>query len=114
MVTGREVRLPADIIYADPSPGSSTETRNVPTMQQARYAGRMPKRLVHVHQIAMEQLKQRAKCSKVHYDQKASVIDYNVGDPVWCLIEGRNVGLCPKLENIYEGPMLIQQKKINS
>ncbi|KAH3703947.1 hypothetical protein DPMN_158656 [Dreissena polymorpha] len=35
MVTGREVRLQADIIYADPSSGGSTEMRNITTMQQA-------------------------------------------------------------------------------
>ena len=87
--------------------------RNITTMQQAGYAGQQRERLIRIHQIAMEHLKQRAKRSKVHFEQKASLIDFKVCDPVWCLNEGRTVGLCPKLENIYEGPMLIQ-KQFNS
>ena len=51
-----------------------------------------------------------AKRSKELYDTKVAFQRYDVGDVVWCLMEVRKVGVSPKLEFVYEGPLLVKEK----
>ena len=39
-----------------------------------------------------------------------AVNKYDKKDIVWMLNETRHLGICPKLEMVYEGPYLIKQK----
>ncbi len=104
MSLGREIRLPADLVYKhdDPSQQEPTFGEHVTVIRE---------RMQHAHEIARRHLGSSAKRSKARYDIRTSYHDYKVGDTVWMLHEMRRVGTAPKLEKRYNGPFIIIQRR---
>jgi transposase InsO family protein/DNA-binding MarR family transcriptional regulator len=100
---GREVRLPASIVY-----GGQTTSEELPSF--AAHANLLRARMLKAHDVARKHLHNSAKRSKEIYDHRLSFHLYEVGDVVWCVHESRKVGVTPKLEKRYEGPYLITSK----
>ena len=103
MTIGREVRLPAELIF-----GSTEAYDGEEITSYGEYVDSLRSRIQHAHEVAREHLNVAAKRSMAIYDTKISVNRYKVGDLVWCLDESRKVGITPK--RIYEGPFLVTKR----
>ena len=102
MMIGREVRLPADVLFQLPQ---------LPSEQSpCTYVQQLRDRMRAAHEIARKYLAVNTKRSKEIYDAKLSFMKYDVGDIVWCLHENRRVGISPKLEKAYNGPYVVTCK----
>ena len=105
LTLGREVRLPAELIF-----GSVEAYQGDEIISYGDYVDTLRSRIQHAHEVAREHLGAAAKRSKEIYDTKVAVNRYNIGDLVWCLDESRKVGVTPKLEHVYDGPFLVVKK----
>ena len=105
MTLGREVRLPAELVF-----GCATDKARQNVTNYGDYVDGIREKLNLAHSIARKHLKSSCKRSKAIYDTKMLFNNYNIGDVVWCLAETRKVGESPKLQPAYEGPCLIIQK----
>ena len=105
LTIGREVRLPAELVF-----GSAVAHRDEEITSYDEYVDMLRSRLQDAHDIARRHLDSAAKRSKDIYDTKLAINTYNIGDLVWYLAETRKVGAMPKLERLYEGPYLIKEK----
>ena len=105
LTMGREVRLPAELVF-----GSTGSYRDEEVTSYGKYVDVLRSRMQHAHEIARKHLSSAAKRSKEIYDTKIAVNKYAEGDMVWCLAEARKVGTMQKLEPAYEGPFLIKRK----
>jgi len=103
LALGREVRMPASLIYShvDASPKQENP---------GEYVLRLQERMLKAHEVARKHIGKVARRSKEVYDAKLSFHHYQVGDVVWCLHETRKVGVNPKLERAYDGPYLVTAK----
>ena len=103
MSLGREIRLPADVIYCPNSlPGSISYCDHVQNIKD---------KMLLAHEIARRHLRENAKRSKEIYDTKAVLVSYKPGDLVWCRHEIRKPGIAPKLEKRYNGPFVVTAKR---
>ena len=105
LTIGREVRLPAELVFG------STNTYNgeeITTYED--YVDILRTKMQHAHEIARKYMATASKRSKELYDVKVAFHRYQEGDVVWCLMEVRKVGVTPKLEYVYEGPFLVKKK----
>ena len=102
LAIGREIRLPADLVYrtsesADPATGCD-------------YVQQLKDHMHLAHEVARKYLKNGARRSKEIYDTKVVLHNYQSGDLVWCLHEVRKVGITPKLEKRYSGPYVVKER----
>ena len=104
LTIGREVRLPAELVFG------STNTTDEEITSYGDYVDSLRARIQYAHEIARKHMFTAAKRSKDLYDTKVAFHGYNVGDVVWCLMEARKVGISPKLERVFEGPFLVRKK----
>jgi hypothetical protein len=101
---GREIRMPADVVYG------FTRDRNASLINPSKHVINIKEKMYEAHEVARKYLKACAQRSKERYDTKAVLIEYKVGDPVWLLREGRQVGVSPKLQRKFDGPYRIKAK----
>ena len=104
LMLGREVRLPAEVIFGNPHPN------NGEVASYGNYVSFLREKMQHAHEIAREHLNAAAERQKAIYDSKISVNSYKPGDYVWYLNENRKVGISPKLQVKYFGPCLVIMK----
>lgn len=105
LTIGREIRLPADLLFGH------VEAKQVTTPNYCVYIQDLKDRMLKAHEIARNHLATNAKRSKEIYDAKLAFHRYEVGDVVWCLLETRKVGITPKLQRAYDGLFLITEKR---
>ena len=105
MTMGREVRLPAELVF-----GSSSTPQGDDITSYGDYVDLLRSRMQHAHEVARKYLGMSAKRSKDIYDTKVAVNRFEKGDYVWCLNEARKVGVAPKLQHTYHGPFLVLEK----
>lgn len=103
MSIGREIRLPLDLVYGQPSQHQDSNPYDVVDV--------LRNRMLHAHEVARRYLKVYAERSKNNYDLKGNFNVYKSGDLVWYLHETKKVGVAPKLEKRYEGPYIVKEKK---
>lgn len=104
LMLGREVRLPAELMYG------SQCNENWETQSYGQYVEHLRNKMQHAHEVARKHLASSAKRQAEIYDSKLSVYKYNVGDLVWVTLEACRPGTSPKLQASYRGPCLITQK----
>ena len=102
---GREIRLPADLIYGY---SASNDAQEVPSY--CDHVKVLREKMLEAHDVARRYTNSNAKRSKEVYDTNVVSHNYTKGDLVWCLQEKRKVGVTPKFEKRYEGPYLVTQK----
>ena len=95
MCLGREIRVPADLIY-----NYANEESN-PVTSCDEYVQYLRDCMLRAHLIARRLLRTRAERSKEIYDTNVVHHSYKRGDFVWYLHENRKIGVCPKLERLY-------------
>jgi len=97
LMLGREVNLPADLLYPPP-PGQNEK------LETYQYIGKFQDKLTKVHEIAREKMLKASEKQKLYYDHRSRKPSYAVGDPVWLRIYKKTVGKTPKLQFKWEGP----------
>ncbi|XP_045210881.2 uncharacterized protein LOC123562304 [Mercenaria mercenaria] len=102
MCFGREVRLPADLVYG------VREDDSIPSYRS--HVEAIQEHMFRAHEVARAYLKVSAKRSKDLYDTKLAFVTYKPGDLVWMLHETRKIGVTPKLEKKYDGPFVVTEK----
>ncbi|CAG2240186.1 unnamed protein product [Mytilus edulis] len=104
MLFGREVNLPVDLILGRP------ETEKSPLYLKTVYAYELSKKLEVIHKFARNKLKLSSDRMKRNYDVGTKMQTFDAGDPVWLHNPRRVKGLCPKLQNNWEGPYIVVNK----
>ncbi|CAC5413343.1 unnamed protein product [Mytilus coruscus] len=104
MLFGREVNLPVDLILDRP------ETEKSPLYLKTVYAYELSQKLEVIHQFARNKLKLSSDRMKRNYDVGTRMQKFDAGDPVWLHNPRRVKGLCPKLQNNWEGPFIVVNK----
>lgn len=104
MTIGREVKIPADLVY-EYNDGDGSDRTEGPQIVEA-----LKQKMRLAHQIARKNIKQKAARSKEIYDINIVKYNYAPGNLVWCLHELRKVGICPKLEKKFNGPFVVIKK----
>ena len=105
LTMGREVRLPAELVF-----GSTRSSQEGEITSYGDYVDELRSRMQHAHEVARKHLSSAAKRSKELYDTRIALNRYDKGDLVWCLDESRKIGVMPKLEPAYGGPFLVKKK----
>lgn len=93
---GRELRLPADLLYGCPP--------NTTNDDEGQYLDRLIENLSSVHRTARENLKLATDRMKANYDLRANVKSFSPGDLVWFYNPVRRKGFSPKLQVDWQGP----------
>ena len=104
LMLGREVRMPAQLMFASP--------RDDETTSYCDYVQKLKDRLEKAHEIAREHLGKNARRQKEQYDAKCLLNSYSAGDLVWYASGAVDLQITPKLRRSYMGPVVVL-KKIN-
>ncbi len=104
LMLGREVRLPAELVYG----GVSSHQQQLTSYGD--YVDFLRNSMQKSHEVARKHMAAGAKRQETLYDAKLSVHHFNPGDVVWVENEVIAPGLCPKLQPAYKGPCLILKK----
>ena len=104
LTMGREVRLPAELVFG------STCSNQEEITSYGEYVDILRSRMQHAHEVARKYLTLSAQRCKNYYDVRMAVNKYKKGDLVWYLLETRKVGEAPKLKPAYYGPFLVRHK----
>jgi len=102
---GRELKLPIDLIYG--SPPTEEENSSI-----ENYVSKLKTKLNKIHNEVRNRINMRTLRSKMLYDRKARLINYEPGQKVWLYNPRKVIGRAPKLQSNWEGPYEIV-KKIN-
>ena len=98
MMLGHKVMLPVDLMIAAKDPEH---------LYPAEYVKKLREIMNQVHTLAREKLVSYQKRQQWDYDLKLKVNIYEIGDLVYVLDTARKVGLSPKLQKVWKGPMLV-------
>ena len=102
LMLGREVRLPAQLMFNNPT--------NHEIDSYCDYVVKLRDSMEHAHEVAREHLNRNAKRQKEHYDAKSLLHVYKAGDLAWYASEAGEYHITPKLRKSFVGPVLIVQK----
>ena len=105
LMLGREVRLPAEIIF-----GSGTTQIGTEVASYGDYVDHLKSKMQQAHDIAREHLHNAALKQKRNHDFKINYNTYHPGDLIWMRSDRTQLGIAPKLRRPYEGPYLVLQK----
>ncbi|VDI75512.1 Hypothetical predicted protein [Mytilus galloprovincialis] len=104
LLFGREVNLPVDLVLGRP------ETEKSLLYLKTIYAYELSQKLEVIHKFARNKLKLSSDRMKRNYDVGTKMQTFDAGDPVWLHNPRRVKGLCPKLQNNWEGPYIVVNK----
>jgi ribosomal protein L21E len=100
MMLGREVRAPIEIEIS----------KITPQQNEGQYAMQLREKLYIAHQVARQHLLSSTIRQKNRYDAKSTIKSFKPGDLVLMLNEKREIGICPKLQPVYIGPIVVINK----
>ncbi|GFY21123.1 retrovirus-related Pol polyprotein from transposon 412 [Trichonephila clavipes] len=95
MLFGRDLRLPADLLYNPPPDAPLAPEENIEKLQ----AG-----MEGMHHLARERINMASEKMKTRYDGRATGHDFREGDKVWLRNPKHRKGLSPKLQTNSDGP----------
>lgn len=104
MTSGREIRLPIDLILGHPEREDSEQAYG------SQYASQLSEKINEVHEFARSRLQIASNAMKRNYDIQPNLFEFNVGNPVWFFDPTREVGLNPKLQRPRKGPFKVISK----
>uniref|UniRef100_A0A2C9LGT8 Integrase p58-like C-terminal domain-containing protein n=1 Tax=Biomphalaria glabrata TaxID=6526 RepID=A0A2C9LGT8_BIOGL len=103
LLFGRELRLPANLLFGLPGEKQTTASE---------YVTELRGRLERVHTLARSRIKDSSDLMKTRYDRRANSTGFVEHDLVWLYNTKRRKGRSPKLQKNWEGPYRIV-KRIN-
>ncbi|GFY24490.1 retrovirus-related Pol polyprotein from transposon 412 [Trichonephila clavipes] len=95
MLFGRDLRLPADLLFSRPP-----DAPLVPV----EYIEKLQAWMEEMHHLARERIGMASEKMKTRYDARATGHDLHESDRVWLWNPKRRKGLSPKLQTNWEGP----------
>ena len=104
LMIGREVRLPAEVMFGNIS-SSSEEIQSY-----GEYVDGLRERMRHAHEVARIHLAAAAKRQRDAYDANVNLCRYAPGDLVWYRTEISQLKVAPKLRRPFEGPHVVIKK----
>ncbi len=108
LMLGREVRLPAEIVF-----GSGTSSRET-VSTYGEYVTKLKNKMQTAHRICRENMDCKAKRQKEAYNTKQSFTKYEKGDIVWYLQNTRKDDKMPKTKKCHiRDPFLLTAKMNN-
>ena len=107
LMLGREVRLPAEIMFGK----HNTDDEEV--VSYGQYVEKLRERMETAHDVARKHLEANSKRHKQIYDSKGTYHQYQPGDMVWYHSEIKQIQVTPKLRRPFVGPYLIVWQFIN-
>lgn len=100
ILTGRELRLPLDLLR-----GPSPCTQNEDT-----FVGETKRRLEEIHKFVRRKMRLCSERMKSWYDTHSRPLSFVPGEQVWLYAPKRTKGRCPKLQKHWEGPYRVQDR----
>ncbi|XP_035233306.1 uncharacterized protein LOC118205124 [Stegodyphus dumicola] len=97
MLSGRDLRLPSDLLFGPPDVHSSPE----------EYVQDLQARLETVQRFARERINISTDRMKKRYDARATEHQFQENDKVWLWNPSRCKGVSPKLQSHWEGPYTV-------
>ncbi|GFX72750.1 retrovirus-related Pol polyprotein from transposon 412 [Trichonephila clavipes] len=94
MLFGRDLHLPADLLFIRPP--------DAPLVPE-EYIEKLQARMEEMHHLARERIGLASEKMKTRYDSEATGHDFHEGDKVWLWNPKRRKGLSPKLQTNWEG-----------
>ncbi|GFS47182.1 retrovirus-related Pol polyprotein from transposon 412 [Trichonephila clavipes] len=98
MLFGRDLRLPADLLFSRPPDAP---------LAPEEYIEKLQARMEEMHHLARERIGMASEKMKARYDAKATGHGFHEGDKVWLWNPKRRKGLSPKLQTNWEGPYTV-------
>ncbi|GFW57516.1 retrovirus-related Pol polyprotein from transposon 412 [Trichonephila clavipes] len=89
MLFGRDLRLPADLLFSRPPDAP---------LAPEEYIEKLQARMKEMHHLARERIGMASEKMKTRYDARATSHDFHEGDKVWLWNPKRRKGLSPKLQ----------------
>ncbi|KAF8789951.1 hypothetical protein HNY73_005045 [Argiope bruennichi] len=89
MLFGRDLRLPADLLFSRPP--------DAPLVPE-EYVENLRTRMEEVHHLARDRIGMASEKMKTRYDARAKGHNFHEGDQVWLRNPKRRKGLSPKLQ----------------
>ncbi|GFW72825.1 retrovirus-related Pol polyprotein from transposon 412 [Trichonephila clavipes] len=101
MLFGRDLRLPADLLFSRPP--------DAPLVPE-EYIKKLQARMEEMHHLPRERIGMASEKIKTRYDARATRQDFLEGDKVWLWNPKRRKGLSPKLQTNWEGPYKVLKR----
>ncbi|GFY31201.1 retrovirus-related Pol polyprotein from transposon 412 [Trichonephila clavipes] len=101
MLFGRDLRLPADLLFSRPPDAP---------LAPEEYIEKLQARMEEMHHLARERIGMASKTMKTRYDARATGHDFYEGDKVWLWNPKRRKGLSPKPQTNWEGPYTVLKR----
>ncbi|XP_070546257.1 uncharacterized protein [Ptychodera flava] len=102
LMLGREVNLPSELMYSQPSASSAEDL--------GQYVQNLEQTLKTTHNIARKTLKTDQERMKRDYDLRINTKAYDLGDCVYILDTATIKGKCRKLSPPWKGPGIVVEK----
>lgn len=102
MMYGREVNMPADLVFQPPATDTSTD--------ETEYVCKLKEASIRAHEIARQKLKTSHSYMKRDYDVRIRQVQYKPGDLVYILNMANRKGKSKKLESPWKGPGVVLAK----
>ena len=102
LMFGKEVRLPAELMYCPP-PGEKISS-------YGEYVTELQNKLERAHSVARKHLETTAERQRESYDAKSTLQKYKAGDLVWYASFAEDSKLAPKFRRKFMGPVMIYKK----
>ncbi|GFT62322.1 retrovirus-related Pol polyprotein from transposon 412 [Trichonephila clavipes] len=101
MLFGRDLRLPADLLFSRPPDAP---------LAPEEYIEKLQARMEEMHHLARERISMTSEKMKTRYDARATGHDFHEGDKVWLWNPKRRKGLSPKLQANWKGPYAVLKR----
>ncbi|GFW46348.1 retrovirus-related Pol polyprotein from transposon 412 [Trichonephila clavipes] len=101
MLFGRDLRLPADLLFSRPP-----DALLVPE----EYIEKLQARMEVMHHLARERIGMASKKMKTRYDARATGHEFREGNKVWLWNPKRRKGLSPKLQTNWKVPYTVLKR----
>jgi hypothetical protein len=102
LMLGREVRLPAEVMF-----GSGTTHVGEEITSYGQYVDQLRDTMQKAHEVTRKNLNRAAVRQKETYDARLSFHKYTPGCLVWYQTDIGQLSITPKLRKPYEGPYLV-------
>ncbi|GFU90927.1 retrovirus-related Pol polyprotein from transposon 412 [Trichonephila clavipes] len=104
MLFGRDLRLPADLLFSRPPDAP---------LAPEEYIEKLQARMEVMHHLARERISMASEKIKNQYDTRATGHEFREGNKGWLWNLKRRKGLSPKLQTNWEGPYTVL-KRLNN
>ncbi|KAF8784306.1 Retrovirus-related Pol polyprotein like [Argiope bruennichi] len=102
MLFGRDLRLPADLLFSRPP--------DAPLAPEEYFENLRTRWMEEVHHLARDRIGMASEKMKTRYDARATGHNFHEGDQVGLWIPKRRKELSPKLQTNWEGPYTILKR----